>query len=116
MFQLVPCSFSTIPICPFLIQRIFPYTCTIAVHCFDCKIVCVVAQLMTFAYLILNVKSANIITAKRVLTELTRPEGRDCTRRSPSVRSRIKGEVPGIKMSAVKFKRIAKAEAKCLRL
>ena len=24
MFQLVSCSFSTIPICPFLIQRIFP--------------------------------------------------------------------------------------------
>ena len=64
----------------------------------------------------LNVKSANIITAKRVLTELTRPEGRDCARRSPSVRKRIKGEVPGTKMSAVKFKRIAKAEAKCLRL
>ena len=29
MFQLVSCSFSTIPICPFLIQRIFPFTCNI---------------------------------------------------------------------------------------
>ena len=27
MFQLVSCSFSTIPICPFLIQIIFPFTC-----------------------------------------------------------------------------------------
>ena len=31
MFQLVSCSFSTIPICPFLIQRIFPFTCIIGI-------------------------------------------------------------------------------------
>ena len=27
--RLVSCTFSTIPICPFLIQRIFPFTCLI---------------------------------------------------------------------------------------
>ena len=40
MFQLVSCSFSTIPICPFLIQRIFPFTCNMMAHKSSCCTTC----------------------------------------------------------------------------
>ena len=32
--ELVSCAFSTIPICPFLIQRIFSFTCLHSLTCF----------------------------------------------------------------------------------
>ena len=36
--SLFPCAFSTIPICPFLIQRILSFTCVTMIN--DAKIAC----------------------------------------------------------------------------